>query len=69
VNVPSMDEMLGWIETVCARGIRRPGHPADTVTTNWAADLFTQFGLEPVTGAAIRIIGSTAGRSAAEMRR
>ncbi|MFD1539291.1 M28 family peptidase [Nonomuraea guangzhouensis] len=45
-HVPSAVEMLGWIETVVSRGIRRPGYPADGWTERWLAERLTEFGLE-----------------------
>src|SRR3954468_22969543 len=45
-HVPSAAEMLGWIETVVSRGIRRPGYPADAWTERWLAKRLTEFGLE-----------------------
>ncbi|WP_219471980.1 M28 family peptidase [Nonomuraea rhizosphaerae] len=51
-HVPSVAEMLGWIETIVERGIRRPGYPADEWTERWLADRLTELGLrvslEPV---------------------
>jgi hypothetical protein len=46
--VPRAAEMVGWIQTVCASGIRRPGYEADVWATDWAADLFREFGLDDV---------------------
>ncbi|MFI6818877.1 M28 family metallopeptidase [Nonomuraea sp. NPDC050328] len=40
--------MMDWIETVVSRGIRRPGYPADDWTAAWAAERFTEFGLQDV---------------------
>jgi hypothetical protein len=45
-HVPTAAEMLGWIETVVSRGIRRPGYPADIWTERWLAERLTEFGLE-----------------------
>ncbi|MEV0384903.1 M28 family peptidase [Nonomuraea sp. NPDC050643] len=51
-HVPTAAEMLAWIETITARGVRRPGYPADAWTERWLADRFAEFGLrvelEPV---------------------
>lgn len=38
--------MLEWIETITARGIRRPGYPADEWTERWLADRLAEFGLD-----------------------
>lgn len=45
-HVPSAAEMLGWIETVVSRGIRRPGYPADVWTEGWLADRLAGWGLD-----------------------
>ncbi|MFD1931034.1 M28 family peptidase [Nonomuraea mangrovi] len=46
--VPSAAQMMEWIETVVAEGVRRPGYRADDRVAEWAAGLFTDFGLEDV---------------------
>jgi hypothetical protein len=46
--VPSAREMLEWINTVCKRGIRRPGSPADRWVTDWIAERFRDTGLDDV---------------------
>lgn len=43
-----IDQMMGWIEEICAQGIRRPGYPADRWVEQWAADRFREFGFEDV---------------------
>jgi hypothetical protein len=48
VDVPTTAEMLGWIETVCARGVRRPGYAADVWSETFIADRFREFGLDDV---------------------
>ena len=70
-HVPSATEMLGWIETVVSRGIRRPGYPADAWTERWLAERLTEFGLEvslepvevPAGSPAPGCCGSTTARS------
>ena len=47
-GLPSSDEMMSWIGTIVARGIRRPGYPADRGIEGWAAERFSEFGLEDV---------------------
>ena len=42
------ETMLGWIGTIVARGIRRPGYAADAWTEEWIRDRFLEFGLEEV---------------------
>lgn len=46
--VPSTDEMVGWVETICAQGIRRPGSVADAWTEAFVADELRRFGLTDV---------------------
>jgi len=46
--IPSTDEIFGWIETIFAQGIRRPGYPADRWAEQWIRDRFDAFGLEDV---------------------
>ena len=45
-GLPSIDEMFGWIETVVAQGIRRPGYPADHWTEQFVLDKFEELGLQ-----------------------
>ena len=47
-HVPTTDELVGWVETICARGIRRPGSDADVWTEGFIADRFRAFGLADV---------------------
>ena len=46
--VPTAAEMMGWIEHVTERGIRRPGYPADDWTVAWAENFFRELQLEDV---------------------
>ncbi len=46
--VPDERTIFGWIETVFARGVRRPGYPADRWTENFCLEQFRQLGLENV---------------------
>jgi hypothetical protein len=46
--IPGTDEIFGWIETIFAQGIRRPGYPADRWAEHWIRDRFNAFGLEDV---------------------
>ena len=39
--VPTTEEIFGWIERICAQGIRRAGHPAEGMRAR-AADLQRQ---------------------------
>lgn len=46
--IPGTDQIFGWIETIFARGIRRPGYPADRWVEHWIRDRFDAFGLDDV---------------------
>jgi hypothetical protein len=46
--VPSTEEMVGWIEAVCAQGIRRPGSPADQWSERFVIERFSEAGLDDV---------------------
>jgi hypothetical protein len=46
--IPSRGSILTWIEQIYARGIRRPGYPADRWTEEFCVDRFRDFGLERV---------------------
>ena len=46
--VPPEDKIFSWIEEVFARGIRRPGYPADRWAEDWLQQQFRAFGLERV---------------------
>lgn len=61
--VPDERTLLDWITRIHAQGIRRPGYPADH-----NPDKVDAASLIPVTRAAIRVIESTRGVSAAAMR-
>jgi len=39
---------MGWIEAVCARGVRRPGYEADRWSEGFIAERFESFGLADV---------------------
>ncbi|ATL68206.1 M28 family peptidase [Nocardia terpenica] len=45
-QLPSTDEMLSWIETIVAQGIRRPGYPADESVRRWVARRLGELGCE-----------------------
>jgi Peptidase family M28 len=47
-SLPDEATVFGWIETVVAEGIRRPGYPADEWAEGWIADRFREIGLEDV---------------------
>jgi hypothetical protein len=44
----SADRIFGWIETIVAQGLRRPGYPADRWVEGWAAEQFRALGLQDV---------------------
>lgn len=46
--LPAEDEIFGWIETVVAQGVRRPGSPADEWCEAWLVERFTELGLDDV---------------------
>ncbi|HVN63101.1 MAG TPA: M28 family peptidase [Candidatus Binataceae bacterium] len=46
--VPDERTIFGWIEKVFARGVRRPGYPADLWTEQFCLEQFRDFGLENV---------------------
>jgi hypothetical protein len=46
--LPSVTDMLGWVEEVVAQGIRRPGYPADQWTEEFIFQKFVALGLESV---------------------
>lgn len=46
--VPTSDWILGLIEKIYAKGVRRPGYPADLWTVEFCAERFREFGLESV---------------------
>jgi peptidase M28-like protein len=64
--VPSEDRIYSWIETVFARGVRRPGYTADRWAENWIAEQFTALGLESVRREAVQLPSWTPRR--AELR-
>ena len=46
--VPSSDWIRGLIEQIYAKGVRRPGSPANRWTVEFCAERFREFGLENV---------------------
>jgi hypothetical protein len=65
--LPSNEVMLDWIEAICAQGIRRPGYPADEWIEQWAAERFTEIGLEDVHLDPIDVLRWEPGRCALEL--
>lgn len=47
-SFPSARQMMGWIRTIVAQGVRRPGYPADAWTERWAHAELTALGLTDV---------------------
>ncbi len=47
-HVPGADQQMQWINTVCERGVRRPGSDADDWATQWIAERFRGFALDDV---------------------
>ena len=48
VDVPAVATIFGWVETVVAEGVRRPGYAADQWAEEWCAERFREIGLEDV---------------------
>lgn len=46
--LPTEQRVMGWIEEICAQGIRRPGYDADRWSETWAAEHFERLGLRDV---------------------
>src|SRR5262249_14778915 len=46
--LPSAQLMLAWITDIVSQGVRRPAYAADDWTVQWAAQRFTDLGLEDV---------------------
>jgi len=46
--IPREPEIYGWIEEVFARGVRRPGYPADRWAEGWIGERLRGFGVERV---------------------
>jgi hypothetical protein len=46
--VPATEQMVGWIDAICAQGIRRPGFPADHWTEAFVVERFEETGLADV---------------------
>jgi hypothetical protein len=53
--VPSDRQILGWIEDVFSRGIRRPGYPADRWAEGWIERTLRELGLEAVRREAVTL--------------
>ena len=47
-DLPSEDQVFGWIREVVSHGIRRPGYPADVWAEGWIQQQFHDMGLEDV---------------------
>src|SRR4029453_9264865 len=48
--IPSERRIYSWIEDIFARGVRRPGYPADRWAEDWLCEQFAAMGLEHVRG-------------------
>jgi hypothetical protein len=46
--LPSVADMLHWVEEVVEQGVRRPGYPADQWTERFIFEKFKSLGLESV---------------------
>ncbi|HEX6238468.1 MAG TPA: M28 family peptidase [Acidimicrobiales bacterium] len=47
-DLPTEQRIVDWISEVVARGIRRPGYPADVWAEDWIEQRFIEMGLEGV---------------------
>jgi hypothetical protein len=47
-DLPTEDQVFGWIEEIVSHGIRRPGYPADVWVERWIEQQFREMGLEDV---------------------
>jgi hypothetical protein len=47
-DLPSEEQVFGWIKEVVSHGIRRPGYPADVWAEGWIQQQFREMGLENV---------------------
>jgi hypothetical protein len=48
-KIPDQEEIMGWIDTVCAPDNRRPGEAGDLAGEDFIADKFKEFGLQHIT--------------------
>lgn len=62
-DLPSTDQIYGWISEIFGRGIRRPGYPADVWTEDWIERQFSAYGLENVHREPVRFRKWEPGRS------
>jgi hypothetical protein len=46
--VPATEEIQGWVDRICAQGIRRGGHPADLWIERFVAEQFEKWGLQDI---------------------
>jgi len=47
-KVPTTDEIMQWIDDICAGENRRPGEPGDLQAEDYIYDAFVSFGLSDV---------------------
>lgn len=47
-DLPTEDEIFGWVEEIFGHGIRRTGYPADEWAEEWVAERFRAMGLTDV---------------------
>jgi hypothetical protein len=47
-DLPSEEQVFGWIEEIVRHGIRRPGYPADVWAERWIQQQFRDIGLENI---------------------
>jgi len=68
-GAPRASDMMSWIETVVAAGVRRPAYPADDEVARWAAALLTSFGLHGVTCDEVPVVRWEEGPTTLAVRR
>jgi hypothetical protein len=54
-RVPSQDEIMGWVDTICEPESRRPGEPGNLKAENFIFKKFKEFGLKDVRKEPVRI--------------
>ncbi len=47
-DLPTEEQIFGWIERIVGRGVRRPGYPADVWAEGWIEQQFRRLGLHDV---------------------
>lgn len=66
-DLPTEQGIFDWISEVVARGIRRPGYPADVWAEEWIDQRFTEMGFEGVHREPVRLRTWTPRRSSLQV--